>query len=120
MDGDRGRQLPSVHVGRVLSISATGPCVLDLTTNCVCSSNFAAAGACAATSTTNGQYAHYPCKPTLAQPVVYHSLPLSTCRWCDHWDVEQKGGFKVCFTSHYGCTASTALNYRAYAVTDDG
>ena len=35
---------------------ANGPCVLNPTTNCVCSSNFAAAGACDATSTSDGTY----------------------------------------------------------------
>ena len=52
-------------------VSATGPCVLDPITNCVCSSNFAAAGACAATSTTDGLYrSDESCQVTFAQPVL--------------------------------------------------
>ena len=39
-----------------VGVAAYGECVLDLTNNCVCSSNFAAAGACVATNTTDGQY----------------------------------------------------------------
>ena len=93
MDGDRGRQLPSVHVGRVLSISATGPCVLDLTTNCVCSSNFAAAGACAATSTTDGEYSiRESCQITFAQPVLLQVHLFDTESCCDTLTVDSSTG----------------------------
>ena len=81
---------------RALSVSgdlegtSTGPCVLDLTTSCVCSSNFAAAGACAATSTTNGfQYSsNERCQVTFAQHVLLQVHLFDTESCCDKLTVD--------------------------------
>ena len=103
-DGDRGRQLPSVHVGRALSISATGPCVLDLTTNCMCTINFAAAGACAATSTTDGLWPNFgqsnsdeytlyhSCLVTFPQPMLLHVHLFGADRRYDKLTVDPSTG----------------------------
>ena len=76
--------------------TATGPCVLDLTTNCVCSSNFAATGACAATSTTDGQYSNSEsCRVAFAQPVLLHIHLFDTEAGYDMLTVDPSTGGTV-------------------------
>jgi hypothetical protein len=84
-----GRALPA-------TTSATGPCVLDLNTSCVCSSNFAAVGSCAATSTTNGQYSDdESCKVTFAQRVLLQVHLFNTESGYDELTVDPSTGGTV-------------------------
>ena len=76
--------------------ASTGPCVLDLTTNCVCSSNYAAAGACAATSTAYGTYRSYEsCEITFAQPMLLQVHLFETEAGYDKLTVDPSTGGTV-------------------------
>ena len=76
--------------------ASTGPCVVDLTTNCVCSSNYAAAGACAATSTAYGCYgADESCEITFAQPMLLQVHLFDTRACCDKLTVDPSTGGTV-------------------------
>ena len=84
---------PSPPLHPPLEGTATGPCVLDLTTNCVCSSNFAATGACDATNTTDGQYNSSEwCQVTFAQPMLLEVHLFDTEAGYDYLTVDPSTG----------------------------
>ena len=91
-----------------------GTCVFDVATNCMCSSNFAAEGACAATSTTDGQYNNSEsCLVEFAQPVLLQVYFFDTEMGYDSLTVDpglQNGTWGTAYSGTEGPDGVAATN----------
>ena len=91
------------------------PCVLDLATNCVCSSNFGAAGACAATSSSDGDYQNgESCEVSFTQRVLLQVHLFDTESGYDKLYVDPStGGTPYSGTSGPDGVEASALSWRS-------
>ena len=91
--------------------------MLDLITNCVCSSNFAAASTCTATSTADGNYSsNENCQVTFAQPVLLHVYFFDTESCCDKLTVDPSTGG----TAYSGTDGPHGVEASALSWSSDG
>ena len=114
---------PPLHPPVVVEDADIGQCVFDPSTSCLCSSNFAAAGACAATSTTDGQYGNSEsCLVEFGQPVLLQAYLFDTEPGYDWLIVDPppaalQNGEETCENKGFDPSACTAVGCCVY---DDG